>query len=51
MFRFGRLFQLDETSSVMSADDVMLALVTPRQKTYYSSMCAVGNEPNFSCAY
>lgn len=49
MFRFGRLFQLDET--IMSADDVMLALVTPKLKTYYSSMCAFGNEPSVSCVY
>lgn len=51
MFRFDRLFQLDETISVMSAVDVMLALVTPKLKTYYSSVCAVDNEPSVSCAY
>lgn len=29
IFQLDRLFQSDETSSVMSAGDVMLALVTP----------------------
>lgn len=38
IFRFGRLFKLDETSSVMSAGDVMMALVTPWHKTYSTTV-------------
>lgn len=51
IFRFGWLFQLDETSSVMSAGDVMQAIVIPLHKTYYCSNLAVGNEPSVLCPY
>lgn len=46
IFRFGQFFRLVETSSVMLAGDVMLALVTPQHRTYYCSMLAVDYEPS-----